>query len=221
MRKNWNGYETGNLLITNRKWDSHMCEFIMEIGSFTLLLFGMVQWICVDGEWCGANCWTFIWNVCVCYFCRQALSTHVSYFCCFTYGLCARVRACLQVSGCARFDAAYVCLYWWHSFKQTVNSTDGVVEIKLHRRTYTCSFASVLRRGRVFVFSFSILFDFFYSFSVIFVTWCMTIISFAILILLFPCHSSRSFSMPFLLFVVGFLFPFIHTMYRYHRNIMR
>lgn len=28
----WNGW---NLLITNRKWDSHMCEFIIEIGIFT------------------------------------------------------------------------------------------------------------------------------------------------------------------------------------------
>lgn len=213
MRKNWNGYETGNLLITNRKWDSHMCEFIMEIGSFTLLLFGMVQWICMmcDGGWCGANCRTFIRNVCA--FVTSVGSstlnkhTHVSYFRFHIRSMCMRsfVRACLQVSECA---SPRSCAYWWCSFNQTVNSTDGV-DLKLHSKTYTRSFASVLRRGgRLFVFSFS-----FYSiFSTRFFTlvaWCMTIISFAILILLFPCHSSRSFPMPVLLFVVGFLFPFV------------
>lgn len=57
--KNCNGYETGNLLITNRKWDSHMCKFIIEIGIY---IFFFIQ-VCDDFVW---MCVTPCVNVCLC-----------------------------------------------------------------------------------------------------------------------------------------------------------
>lgn len=74
-----------------------MCEFIIEIGSFTFLLFGMVQWIC-DFEWYDAQIVELLYKTCVCYIHRHHTKhtlththTRVSYFR-FTCP-CACVRA--------------------------------------------------------------------------------------------------------------------------------
>lgn len=113
-----------------------------------------------DGEWCDANCWTFIWNVCVC--CcsvdsTHTLNTHVSHFRFhMTVYVHACVRACLQVSD-VNVLSLRSCAYWWCSFNQTVNSTDGV-DLKLHSKTYTsliCKCIGGGAGGRLFVFSFS------------------------------------------------------------------
>lgn len=172
MGKNWNGYETGNLLITNRKWDSHMCEFVIGIGTCTLLL---LAWFsgCVRMVNGATQIAQLLYETCAFVtFVNIALNTHTSIYNTYTilqthvfdfrltYGLvCASVREFVPTSvwmcllGC--------CVYWCCSFNQTVNSTDGV-DLNLHWKTYTCSFARVLQRGGYLSLVFHFIRFFFY-----------------------------------------------------------
>lgn len=73
-----NGYKTGNLLITNRKWDSHMCELIISIGRFFFLntlavaiaivfVLSMRFWF-QNRDFGWENCKSFVfWYVCILY----------------------------------------------------------------------------------------------------------------------------------------------------------